>query len=145
MDAHQSQIVIGRDLVIVDGGGPVQLVYAMRRAEGTEHQEFSRFWAEQHTKIATSTPGLAGYRQLHADLALSAKAAAVAGFAASEIDGVALEWFPSLDAFAGAVGGPAEFRTRAKASETQFNDLRGARAIVAHTAASSRAGKEAQW
>jgi hypothetical protein len=141
----KSRIVVGRDLVIVDGDGDIQLVYAMRRSPGTTHDEFSRFWAEQHTKVAVSTPGLLGYRQLHVEPQLSAQAARLAGLPAGEIDGIALEWFATFDDFAGAVGGPAQFRTRAKQSEVQFNDLDGVSAILASTVASSRERSGAAW
>lgn len=133
----RSHAVVGTDVVIVDGDGDVHLIYAMRRSAKTTHEEFCRFWANQHAAVATSTPGLAGYRQLHTDLAQSRQAADAAGLVPADIDGVALEWFASLDDFASAVGGPAEFRQRAKSSEQQFNDLDGAQAIVSRAIASS--------
>ncbi|HUP72976.1 MAG TPA: EthD domain-containing protein, partial [Acidimicrobiales bacterium] len=130
IDRERSSAVAGTDLVILDGGGPVQLFYCMRRAGDTTHEAFCDFWAKQHTKIATTTPGLTGYRQLHANLGQSRVAAEAAGLPLSEIDGVALEWFRAMDGFVSAVGGPAEYTSAAKASEEQFNNLGGATSIV---------------
>jgi hypothetical protein len=130
VERERSFAVAGTDVVILDGGGPVQLFYCMRRSGDTSHDAFCEFWAQQHTKIATTTPGLTGYRQLHADLERSRAASAAAGVPYTEIDGVALEWFRSMEGFVSAVGGPAEFTTAAKASEQQFNDLDGAKAII---------------
>jgi hypothetical protein len=145
IERQRSTAIFGTDLVIIDGGGPLQLFYCMRRADGTTHEAFSEFWAEQHTKIAKWTPGLAGYRQMHADIARSRVAAKSAGLAITEIDGVALEWFKTMDDFAGAVGGPAEFRESAKASELRFNSLDGASAIVASVSFSSRGLSDASF
>lgn len=130
IDRDRSSAVVGTDLVILDGGGPVQLFYCMRRSPDTTHEAFCDFWSKQHTKIATTTPGLTGYRQLHANLEQSRVAAEAAELPVSEINGVALEWFRAMDGFVSAVGGPAEFTTAAKASEEKFNNLGGATSIV---------------
>jgi hypothetical protein len=42
-----------------------------------------------------------------------------------------------MEGFVSAVGGPAEFTTAAKASEQQFNDLDGAKAIIGSVLARS--------
>jgi hypothetical protein len=145
IERERSFAVAGRDVVILDGGGPVQLFYCMRRSDDTTHDAFCAFWAQQHTKIASTTPGLTGYRQLHADLACSRVASDAAGLPYTEIDGIALEWFRAMEGFVSAVGGPAEFTTAAKASEQQFNDLDGAKAIIGTVFARSRVAGGAPW
>jgi hypothetical protein len=130
IDPARTAAVAGTDVVIVEGTGPVHLVYGMRRKAGTSHQDFSRYWEQQHTTVAKFTPGLAGYRQLHADPELSKAAAGAAGVDLSDVDGVALEWFATLADFCSAVGAPVDFKARAKSSEVQFNDLQRATAIV---------------
>ena len=117
----------------------------MGRVRGTTHAAFCEFWAQQHTKIATTTPGLSGYRQLHASLEHSRVAAEVAGLPVSEINGVALEWFRAMDGFVSAVGGPAEFTSAAKASEEQFNNLNGATSIVGTVLQRSNGAGGAPW
>ena len=145
IDVDRSSAVVGTDVVILDGGGPVQLFYCMRRAPDTTHEAFSQFWAQQHTKIASTTPGLSGYRQLHASLSHSRAAAAAAGLPVSEINGVALEWFRAMDGFVSAVGGPATFTTAAKASEEKFNNLDGATSIVGSVFGRSNGTGGAPW
>jgi hypothetical protein len=130
VDRAKSAAVAGTDVVIVEGNGPVHLVYGMRRKADTSHEEFSRFWEQQHTTVAKFTPGLAGYRQLHADPELSKAAASAAGVDLHDVDGVALEWFAALPDFCSAVGAPVDFKERAKSSEGQFNDIERATAIV---------------
>jgi len=130
IDPARTAAVAGTDVVIVDGTGPVHLVYGMRRKAGTSHEDFSRYWEQQHTTVARFTPGLAGYRQLHADPALSKAAAVAAGVDLFDVDGVALEWFATLPDFCSAVGAPVDFKERAKSSEGQFNDIERATAIV---------------
>jgi hypothetical protein len=130
VDSARTAAAAGTDVVVVDGTGPVHLVYGMRAKAGTSHEEFSRFWEQQHTTVARFTPGLAGYRQLHADPELSKAAAAAAGVGLSDVDGVAIEWFATLPDFCSAVGAPVDFKERAKSSEGQFNDIDRATAIV---------------
>jgi hypothetical protein len=130
IDPGRTAAVAGTDIVIVEGTGPVHLVYGMRRKAGTSHQDFSRYWEQQHTTVAKFTPGLAGYRQLHADPELSKAAAAAAGVDLYDVDGIALEWFATLADFCSAVGAPVDFKERAKSSEGQFNDIQRATAIV---------------
>jgi hypothetical protein len=145
IERQQSFAVAGTDVVLIDGGGPVQLFYCMRRSGDTGHDAFCAFWAEQHKKIAITTPALTGYRQLHADLEQSRAASAAAGLAYVEIDGVALEWFRAMEGFVSAVGGPAKFTTAAKASEQQFNDLDGVQSIIATVCARSTRTGGAPW
>ena len=130
IDRSQSSAVVGTDLVMIEGGGPVQLFYCMRRSPDTTHETFSKFWAKQHAEIAVTTPSLAGYRQLHASLDHSRIAAEAAGLPVSEINGVALEWFKAMDGFVSAVGGPATFTQAAKASEQKFNNLGGVTCMI---------------
>ena len=79
IDRSRSCAVVGTDLVLLDGGGPVQLFYCMRRSPDATHEAFSKFWAKQHAEIAVTTPSLAGYRQLHASLDHSRVASEAAG------------------------------------------------------------------
>ena len=130
IDRERSLAVVGTDLALIDGGGPVQLFYCMRRSGDTTHESFCEFWAQQHKRIAVTTPALTGYRQLHASLGHSRTAAQAAGVPESEINGVALEWFAGMDGFVSAVGGPATFTNAAKASEVQFNNLDRVTAMI---------------
>ncbi len=94
------------------------------------HDVFSRYWREQHSQIGKVTPGLAGYRQLHADVDRSSALAEAVGVEIHDIDGVALEWFRDMAAFLAAVGSPPSHAEAAKSSEDNFNDISRATAIV---------------
>jgi hypothetical protein len=141
IDHSRSAAVGGTDVVIVDGEGPVRLVYGMRRKSGTSHPEFCRYWKRQHTSVTRITPGVAGYRQLHGDPDASKRAAEAAGVRLHDIDGVALHWYRSVYDFTSVVAlvgplvpradAPVPFREQALLSERQFSDLSRAMAIVA--------------
>jgi hypothetical protein len=141
IDSPRSAAVAGTDVVIVEGEGPVRLVYGMRRKPGTSHSEFCRYWEKRYTNVTRITPGVAGYRQLHGDRDASKRAAAAAGVGLHDVDGVALHWYRSMQDFATVVAlvgplvphadAPVPFKERALSSERQFSDLTRATAIVA--------------
>jgi hypothetical protein len=141
IDHSRSAAVAGTDVVIVEGEGPVRLIYGMRRKPGTSHAEFCRYWEKRHTSVTRITPGVVGYRQLHGDLEASKRAAEAAGVALHDIDGVALQWYRSVRELASVVAlvgplvpradGPVPFREQALSSERRFSDLSRATAIVA--------------
>ena len=130
IDVEHAVVMIGTDFVILDGDAPLQLFYFMRRNRSLTHDEFIDTWRDQHTKIAQFTPGLSGYRQLHGNEELSLAAACSAGVERADVDGVALEWFSTIDAFISATSAPPEFLEQAKASEARFNDLERATGVL---------------
>jgi hypothetical protein len=130
VDVESSLAVVGTDFMILEGEGPVQLFYFMRRRRRLDLLEFTTTWRDEHTKISKFTPGLSGYRQLHSDATLSTLASERAGIRGPRVDGVALEWFDGVDAFLSATDAPLEFRVRARQSESKFNDLSKAVAVL---------------
>jgi hypothetical protein len=140
-DASRSVAVAGTDVVKLQGEDSVRLIYAMRRRDGTTHAEFSRYWNRRYTTVARFTPGLVGYRQMHADPDASERAAGAAGVALHDVDGIALLWYRSLRDLASAAtlvgplvpnaATPVSFREQALETERRFHDLQRATAIVA--------------
>jgi EthD domain len=130
VDPARSVLAFGDDRTLLDGHGTVQLFYCMRRIAGVTHDEFSRFWFEQHSQLGKATPGLAGYHQLHVDPHASAELCRRSGLAVTDVDGVALEWFATIDGLIQAVGSAPTHARAAKSSEQQFNDLDGVATIV---------------
>jgi hypothetical protein len=140
MDSALSAAVAGTDVMVVDGTGPVELVYGMRRTPNTSHQAFCRYWKEQYTGVARFAPGLTGYDQLHANPQASKTAAATAGVAIHDIDGVALQWFRSLHDFSTVVrlqgplvpslDAPMSYKERATLAEREFSDMERTTAAV---------------
>jgi len=141
IDSPRSAAVAGTDVVLVDGVGPLRLFYAMRRKAGTSHADFCRYWEKRHSKMTRITPGLAGFKHLHADLDASKRAAEAAGVGLHDIDGVSLQWYRSAHDFAKVVAlvgpmvphadAPMSFKDKALSSEREFSDLNRATAIVA--------------
>jgi hypothetical protein len=130
IDPARSAAVGGRVHVIMEGTGKIQLFYCMRRLADVTHETFSSYWREQHADVGKVTPGLAGYRQLHADESVSASLATAAGVGIADFDGVALEWFAEMADFITAAGSPPSHAIKAKASEGNFNDIDRATAII---------------
>ena len=122
--------VVGVAAPIVDGGGPLQLVYCMRRVPQVTHEQFSDYWLEQHVKVSKLTPRIVGYYQLHADPELSSESATAAGVGLSDVDGVALEYFEDMSGFLECVRPDPSFATAARSSEEQVNDLPRAVAVL---------------
>jgi hypothetical protein len=130
LDTTTSAVVAGDVHLLLDGVGDFQLFYCMRRIDGVTHDEFSQFWLSQHSAHGLATPGLKGYLQLHADLDASVAAAAAVGVEVADLDGVALEWFSTMDAFIAAVTASPSHGKAAKSSESAFNDIERAEVII---------------
>jgi hypothetical protein len=131
-DAERSAVVAGTPYEFVAGDGEFQLYYCMRCLPGVSHDQFSEYWRVQHSEIGRVTPGLAGYQQLHTDPDVSRTLATAAGVGVADIDGVALEWFATMDDLVTAVGCPPSHAHAAKSSEDNFNDISRVTAIVTH-------------
>ena len=132
VDVEYCTAVVGDVFVVLDGAAPVQLVYCMRRRDTATHEQFATEWL-QHRQIARHTPGLVGYRQLHCDLVRSAALTERLGLCTDAIDGVALEWFADIAAFATAAGADESFAGKAKSSEACFNDIERVTAILTYS------------
>jgi hypothetical protein len=99
VDPARSAAVLGAEHVVVDGSGSVEFFYCIARKQQLSHDAFSDFWLNAFTAHSRHTPGKAGYHQVHADVALTAASARAAGVGLDDFDGIAIEWFPDLDAF----------------------------------------------
>lgn len=130
IDPSRSSVAVGRLATIIEGSGPLRLVYCMRRLPTVTHQAFSDFWLHQHATVARLTAHICAYFQLHVDVERSRAAAAGAGVALDEIDGIALESFEDMDRFVRCVRPDASFAHRAQSSEETVNDLARVTAVL---------------
>jgi hypothetical protein len=130
VDPARSMVAVGTAVPIVEGAGPLCLVYGMRRVPTVSHEQFSQYWVEQHVKVSKLTPHIIGYYQLHVDPELSAQTAAGAGVGTGDLDGVAIESFESLTTFVQCVRPDPSFAAAARSSEEQVNDLGRAVAVL---------------
>ena len=104
VDAERSAVIAGRVDVVIDGDGPVFVHHPLRRLPGMTVQAFQAHWSSTHAALARAVPGLAGYRQLHADVEATLAAGAVAGVGINDFVGAAEGRRPSRDAPALARG-----------------------------------------
>jgi hypothetical protein len=99
MDPRQSAAMAGQERVIVPGDEPLVHLFALRRLPSVSNAEFHDHWFTIHSGLGHTIPGIGAYNQFHCDPAASARAAAAAGVALSDYDGVAETFCRDLDAF----------------------------------------------
>lgn len=97
----------------------VKLFAFLRRADGLSFEEFVEHWRDHHGPLIRDTPGLAQhivrYEQhpRHRPDALSGS---------KGIDGVAVQWFESIEGFVGFISAP-EYRELIAPDERRFLDM----------------------
>jgi hypothetical protein len=100
VDGTRSALVAGTEHVVIAGAGAFEMYYGIARRADLGHEQFSDYWRNAFTQQhSLHTPGKAGYHQLHADLELTARLARATGLTGGDFDGLAIEWFPDVDAF----------------------------------------------
>jgi hypothetical protein len=132
VDPVRSCALVGVEHTIIEGNGPVQLFYAFRRIPSISHEDFVDYWEHRLVEQTTKTPGKSGYSQLHADLDLSSRFARAVGVSIDDFDGVALEWYPGVEAFMTAVSWASEPTAAIIESESSINDFKSSLAMLAY-------------
>jgi len=89
VDAQRSAAIAGRVQVVLDGDGPVFAHYPLRRLPHLTIEAFQAHWSSTHADLARAVPGLAGYRQFHADIDATVAAAAAVGVGVTDFEGAA--------------------------------------------------------
>lgn len=98
VDVDRSAVIAGITETIKPGTGDLQLSFVMSRRPDLPVAEFHRYWLEEHARHAR-TEFFLGYHQFHGDPVLSAALAERAGFARSDVDGVAECYLDSIAGF----------------------------------------------
>ena len=98
VDVDRSAVIAGTTETIKPGTGDLQLSFVMSRRPDLTTAEFHRYWLEEHARHAR-TDGMLGYHQFHGDPVLSDALAERAGFARSDVDGVAECYLESVIGF----------------------------------------------
>jgi hypothetical protein len=91
VDPVRSGVVYGEQHDVIEGDGPLQISFALRRTAAMNHDEFSDYWLNSHGRMAKEAPRRktnTGYRQLHADQAACRTLAAAAGLGQDDYDGL---------------------------------------------------------
>ncbi len=98
VDVDRSAVIAGVTETIKPGTGDLQLSFVMSHRPDLPVVEFHRYWLEEHTRHAR-TEFFLGYHQFHGDPVLSAALAEKAGFARSDVDGIAECYLDSIAGF----------------------------------------------
>ncbi|SHL46073.1 EthD domain-containing protein [Pseudonocardia thermophila] len=91
IDPGRCAAVHGVEHTVIDGDGPLQISFALRRRPTMSHEQFSDYWLNTHGRMAKEAPRRktrTGYRQLHADLDASRTIAQTAGLCRVAYDGL---------------------------------------------------------
>nr|WP_245405786.1 EthD domain-containing protein [Sphingobium sp. Sx8-8] len=119
-----SAALVATEHVIMPGFGSLLIVIANRRLPKFDHEEFVKYWHGHHGPFAESIQpeGLGfGYRQAHADMALSAQFAREAGLGISDFDGAAETYWIDADRLRNLMG-TKELVDQTTADERNFVD-----------------------
>ena len=98
VDIDRSAVIAGTTATIKQGIGELQLSFIMSRRPDMTEAEFHRYWRHEHVRHA-HTDGMLGYHQFHGESELSAALADAAGFARSDVDGIAECYLESVAGF----------------------------------------------
>ena len=98
VDIDRSAVIAGTTAIIKPGIGELQLSFIMGRRPDMTEVEFHRYWRHEHVRHA-HTDGMLGYHQFHGEPVLSAALADAAGFARSDVDGIAECYLESVAGF----------------------------------------------
>ena len=139
VDASETAILVGDVHTVLPPRGSVMLAAGTRRRPSLDQAGFNDHWLRTHAPLALSLmteeqKSLQGMDQLHADAALSERAALVSGLSIHNYDGVLQSTVDSVETFIGIHANP-EFDAIIYADEENFidraSDFRGAFLILA--------------
>jgi hypothetical protein len=132
LDRPRSTVVAGAEYVVVEGDQPIVLAMALTRKPDSSHEDFVRHWSTTHADLGRQVPGSEGYRQLHLDPELTARAGDALGFGGPDFDGVALAYYSSRDAVL-AILANAEVTETLLEDERRFIDHSRAAMVIGAT------------
>ncbi len=105
--AHPDAFRVDPNLVVA-GDGPAVFVAVLHRRPGLGHDEFARYWRDEHARFGWLIPHARSYVQLHAA-------------ADAPVDGVALVGFDSVELLRSGLHDPI-VAVDARADEERFVD-----------------------
>lgn len=94
IDRKRSALLVGSEVSITSGWGPIKIGMVLRRYPNHSHQEFMQHWFGRHAALGEAVEGVR-YRQDHVDLDQTNALAQAAGIEFEEIDGVTESFFAS--------------------------------------------------
>jgi len=97
IDPTGSAVVVGREIAVTRGFGPVKIVMPLRRLPAQTHDAFMHHWFDEHAELGADIPDVR-YRQNHIDDALTRAANEAMSIGDGAIDGFAESYFDTIDA-----------------------------------------------
>lgn len=130
IDRARSAVLVGEEISITTGHGPVLIVMPLRRLPQLSHAQFMEHWFERHADLGEAVEGVR-YRQNHVDSAATDALAQRVGFRFEPMDGLTESYFLSTDEAVGlmsrddvAVGAIADEKRFIDHSRSQFGFYR---------------------
>ena len=120
IDKSRSVVLIGEEIKITIGDGPVLIVMPLRRLPALSHEQFMSHWFERHADLGEAVEGVR-YRQNHVDYAATNTLAERLGFNFEPLDGLTESYFGSAEE-AFALMSREEVAVGAIEDEKQFID-----------------------
>ncbi|HEX2795068.1 MAG TPA: EthD domain-containing protein [Croceicoccus sp.] len=90
------EVLVGREVAITSGDGPVFVTMPLRRLPALDRPAFMQAWFGVHAQLGVEVPGVR-YRQNHVDVAATDALKARVGGEGEALDGLAESYFDTVD------------------------------------------------
>lgn len=120
IERGSAAVLVGREIAITRGDGPIYNIMPLRRLPAMSHEEFMHHWFDRHATLGEGVEGVR-YRQNHVDYPATEALAAQIGFTFEPMDGLTESYFDSVDA-AVAILSQKEVEIDAIEDEKRFID-----------------------
>ncbi len=96
LDPARSAVLVGQEIPITQGIGPVMVAMPLRRLPQLSHEEFMKHWFERHASLGEAVEGVR-YWQNHVDATATGALAARLGLHFEPMDGLTESYFMTTD------------------------------------------------
>jgi hypothetical protein len=90
-------VLVGKEIAITTGDGPIYNIMPLRRVPTMDHAEFMHHWFDRHASLGEGVAGVR-YRQNHIDSEQTQALAAKLGLSFVPMDGLTESFFDDLEA-----------------------------------------------
>lgn len=94
IDRSRSALLVGTEVAITRGWGPIRVVMPLRRRPELSHDDFMQSWYGRHASIGEAVDGVR-YRQNHVDPEATTRLSKATGITFEALDGVTESFFPT--------------------------------------------------
>ncbi|MFM6831260.1 MAG: EthD domain-containing protein, partial [Novosphingobium sp.] len=97
-DRARSTVLVATRQAVLPGRDAIRLFFGLSRLDALTRAAFHDYWLNRHAQIGRRLIPPFTYHQLHADAALTQRAATTSGLTPSDYDGIVEVHFPDTDA-----------------------------------------------